>query len=101
MVGRLPCYSDIQTVLYEALCQLGMGRDRHHRLELADEAQDMLAVYLLTTGRARPELRFSTTVRGWVVNRDLIGVRAALAGAGVYWRRELDRSASPDAERFI
>ncbi|MGH3736188.1 MAG: hypothetical protein ACRDT6_11295 [Micromonosporaceae bacterium] len=78
-----------------------MGSSRHHRLGLADEVRDMLAVYLVETSKARPELRFSTTIRGWVVNRDLAGVRAALADSARYWRRELDHFASTHAERSI
>lgn len=99
--SRLPGYADIQAVLYEALCRLEVGKARHHRLQMADEVRDLLAVYLVATGKARPEQRFSTTVRGWVVNRDLTGVEAALAGAARFWRRELDPLAGASAERSI
>jgi hypothetical protein len=87
---RLPCYADVHGVLYEALVRLGVGVDRHHRLALSDEARDMLAAYLVAAGRARPGLRTSAAVRGWVVFEDRAGLAATLAGAAWHWRRELD-----------
>lgn len=87
---RRPFSGDVHAALFEALNRLGVGTDRYHRLRLADEATDMLAVYLVAAGRAAPQARTSKTIRGWLVCQDLAGVGWALLEAACFWRRELD-----------
>jgi hypothetical protein len=90
MVGRGPVRcADVHTALYEAACVLGMGRDRPHRLQLADEAFDLLAEYLVVDQFAVPAGRSSRTVRAWLAYADRTTPRLILAAAAGYWWREL------------
>lgn len=94
VMSPFPRYGEVHALLYEALGRLGAGVDRHHRLRLCDEARDMLAAYLVATGVARPASRASATMRGWIIGAGRAEVRAALAGAARFWRRELEPAAT-------
>lgn len=90
VVGRGPLRCvDLHTALHEAACMQGMGRDRPHRLLLADEAFDHLAAYLVAAGVAEPGERSKDTVRAWLLHLDQVEVQLTLAAAAGYWRREL------------
>jgi hypothetical protein len=90
VVGRGPVRcADVHTALYEAACVLGMGRDRPHRLRLADEAFDLLADYLVVDQYAVPMGRSSRTVHGWLIHADRTRAQMVLAAAAGYWRRLL------------
>lgn len=93
-VSRLPCCGDVHVALVEALARLRADTDRYQRLSLADEARDLLAAYLVASGRARLEPRVSATVRGWAVRQDPCGLRRGLVEAAWYWRARLATGAS-------
>ena len=91
VVGRGPVRcADVHTALQRAAGVLGMGRDRPHRLRLADEALDLLAAYL-AGGRCAPT-DTSRIIRAWFTGADLVSARMLLAAAAGYWRRMLARS---------
>lgn len=79
--GPVRCV-DVHTALYQAACLQGTGRDRPHRLRLADAALDQLASYLGWAGLAEPAGRSKDTVRGWLVHVDQLQVRLVIAAAG-------------------
>jgi hypothetical protein len=85
---------DVHAALLEALRRLGIGRDRYHRLRLADEARDMFAAYLVAVGGAEPG-RPSDTVRGWMAFQDTTAVVLVLVDAAVFWRGELSACPAP------
>lgn len=86
--GLVRCV-DVHTALYEAACVLGVGRDRPHRLRLADEALDLFAEFLIVGGHAVAASRARDTVRGWLFHVGRVEVQLTLAVASGYWRRAL------------
>jgi hypothetical protein len=90
VVGRGPVRCvDVHTALYEAACVLGAGRDRPHRLRLADEALDLFVEFLVVSGHAEPARRARDAVRGWLPHASPVEAQLALAAAAAYWRVEL------------
>lgn len=91
VVGYGPVLTvDLHVSLYHAACLLRVGRDRWHRLRLADSAQDLFAAYLVVGRHVEPAGRPRDTVRGWLTRHDLLMVRLALVAASGHWRIELD-----------
>jgi hypothetical protein len=86
--GLVRCV-DVHTALYEAAYVLGVGRDRPHRLRLADEALDLFVDFLVASGLAAVTRRGKETVRGWLTHAGRVEVQLTLAAAAGYWRREL------------
>ncbi|MPZ27967.1 MAG: hypothetical protein GEV12_16540 [Micromonosporaceae bacterium] len=87
VVGRGPVrWVEIHAAIYRAACTLGMGRDRPHRLRLADETLDMFTDYLVSAGLAEPRKH---PARGWLACAGLINVQMIVATAAGHWRREL------------
>jgi hypothetical protein len=90
VVGRGPVRcADVHTALYETACVLGVGRDRPHRLQLADEALDLFAAYLVAGRYAAPAARSSGTIRRWLIHTDQAEARMMLAAAAGHWRQVL------------
>lgn len=89
---------DIHAAIYRAACMRGVGRDRPHRLRLADETADMFTVYLVSVGLAGPR---KDPAMGWLAYPELLAVQFTLAAAAGYWRRELaaagESTTRPDA----
>jgi hypothetical protein len=86
--GLVRCV-DVHTALYEAAYVLGVGRDRPHRLRLADETLDLFVEFLVARGLAAVTRRGKETVRGWLIHVGRAEVQLTLAAAAGYWRREL------------
>ncbi|MGH3678830.1 MAG: hypothetical protein ACRDT2_00660 [Natronosporangium sp.] len=87
VVGRGPVrWVDIHATIYRAACTRGMGRDRPHRLRLADEALDMFTESLVLAGLAEPRKH---PVRGWLAGTSMLDVQLALASAAGHYRLEL------------
>ena len=85
--GPLRCV-DLHTALVEGACLVGMGRDRHHRLRLADQALDLFAAYLVASRRAAPADRSKDVVQAWLACADLADVQLSLAAAAADWLTE-------------
>jgi hypothetical protein len=83
---------DIHAVLYLAAVGLRAGRDRPHRLRLADEAVDLFVGYLVASGRAAPAVRVSGTLRGWLGRRGWEEVSCVLSAAADHWADELAKA---------
>jgi hypothetical protein len=91
VVGPGPVLTvDLHATLYQAACVLGVGRDRWHRLRLAEAAHDMFAAFLIAGRHVEAEPRSTDTIRRWLACQDLLMVRLALAAASGHWQRELD-----------
>jgi hypothetical protein len=91
VIGAGPVLTvDLHAALFHAARLLGVGRDRWHRLRLADEAHDLFASYLVAGRHIEPAKRPTDTVRGWLARQDLLMVRLALAAASGHWRKELE-----------
>jgi hypothetical protein len=88
-VGR-PFSGDVHAALVVACDALDVDVNRHHRLQLGDEARDLLAAFLVAAGRASPEYRASATLRGWVILQARDDVRQAMVDAAGYWRHVPD-----------
>jgi hypothetical protein len=101
--GPVRCV-DVHTALYESARGRGMGRDRPHRLRLADEAFDLFAAYLVASGQAANAGRSSDTIWTWLVcpcqqtYPGLAEVQLAFVAAGGYWQRELDAALTASVE---
>jgi hypothetical protein len=88
VVGRGPLRCvELHTALVEGACLVGMGRDRHHRFRLADQAFDAFARYLVASGQAEPADRSKDIVRAWLARADLAEVQLTLAAAARHWLR--------------
>lgn len=88
VVGRgLVRWVDIHAAIYRAACTRGMGRDRPHRLRLADEALDMFTESLILAGLAEPRKAPGPGLARR--HTGMLDVQLALASAAGYWRREL------------
>jgi len=86
--GR-PRSVDVHTALYRVAEARGAGRDRPHRLRLADEALEMFAAYLVAEEFALPAERAKDVARGWLAHRTQAETRGALRAAARYFRRVL------------
>jgi hypothetical protein len=91
--GPVRC-ADVHTALYVAACRLGVGRDRSHRLRMADEAFDRFTAYLIWAGHAEPSRRESDPVRRWLLWATVAETQRTLTAAAGYWRRR--RPHAPD-----
>lgn len=83
---------DIHAAIYRAACMQGVGRDRPHRLRLADETLDMFTGYLVSAGLAGPR---KDPALGWLAYPELLEVQLTLAAAAGYWRHELAAAGVP------
>lgn len=83
--GR-PRSVDVHTALYRVAEARGAGRDRPHRLRLADEALEMFAAYLVAEEFGLPAARAKDVTRDWLAFRAQADTQRALRAAAAYWR---------------
>lgn len=99
VVGRGPVRCvDVHTALYDAACGRGVGRDRPHRLRLADEALARFATYLVVEGVAVPAERIKELIGGWLTKVDLAEVRRWLVASARFWlpERSIPERSTPE-----